>query len=578
MSMGPDLTPNEIRNAVFRTTLRGLDRLEVEALLDAVAARIEALDAEREKLKARVAESPSPDLESEFEEVGREVASILQVAREAADSMRERANLDAARWRREATEEAELTRREAAVDAEAMRRDAWVTGTELLEHAQETAEAMRASAERDVLTVMGEAEREAHRLTSGSRREAEDLVRNANMEAEQIIADASTRRDEIIDGANRQTAAAQERARALENRRDELLEELENVRSTLTRLEGSLEERREALDLTREPDPSVRVVHPPSDAKKDWQVGETVRVVRPEDRANSEEEGEPESLPDPEPAPDIGIADEVSDQVARIQKSETRAKPDLEGDAEPEPVAESEPDVEGDAAPEPVEEPEPVETAVPARGNDELDALFASLRGGGDAVAPGGAQSGVETGGEPPEEPSAHVESGDGDDDDGGTDWLAVRESRLLPITNRALRGVKKAMTDVQNVALDSLRTDEGWQPDREMISQAVHAELVAVWSESFAVGHDVAEEMEGEKLKRPIAPESTADEDFAADLAEAVADALQRAGEGPRERQSAASRVFRVWRSDEAERRIRDIALRAYETGIESSRSISTG
>ena len=46
----------------------------------------------------------------------------------------------------------------------------------------------------------------------------------------------------------------------------------------------------------------------------------------------------------------------------------------------------------------------------------------------------------------------------------------------------------------------------------------------------------------------------------------------LEKAGEGPRERQSAASRVFRVWRSDEAERRIRDIALRGYESGIEKS------
>ena len=28
-----------------------------------------------------------------------------------------------------------------------------------------------------------------------------------------------------------------------------------------------------------------------------------------------------------------------------------------------------------------------------------------------------------------------------------------MRDSRLLPITNRALRGVKKAVTDAQNVA-----------------------------------------------------------------------------------------------------------------------------
>jgi hypothetical protein len=51
---------------------------------------------------------------------------------------------------------------------------------------------------------------------------------------------------------------------------------------------------------------------------------------------------------------------------------------------------------------------------------------------------------------------------------------------------------------------------------------------------------------------------------------------ALDKAGEGQRERQSASSKVFRVWRSDEAERRIRDIALSGYETGIEESRKVS--
>lgn len=589
MVMASEVTPNEIRNAEFRTTLRGLDRSEVETVLQAAAGRIEELEREVEKLQARAAEVPSKDLEAEFDEVGREVTSILQVAREAADSMRERATLDAARWRREATEDADKTRREAAGDAEAMRRDAWVTGTELLEQAQETAEAMRAGAERDVLTVMGEAEREAHRLSSGARREAEDLVRNANMEAEKIVAEATTRRDEIIDGANRQAAAAQERTRALEHRRDELLEELENVRSTLTRLEGSLEERREALDMSREPESSVRVVHPPAEAKKDWEVGETVRVVRPEDRPRNQ--------------PDTGIADEMSDQVARIQEPDTEVDPRLRAERPPDagPVAAGPEDPsearrsEPEAA-EPIEEsaevPEPetpesqatqrfetaeshdeAETLEPD-SEDDLEALFASLRGGADTAAPA---SGKDATTEPAEASSDEDET-EQESEGQGTDWIAIRDSRLLPITNRALRGIKKSITEVQNVALDSLRTDDSWEPDADTIAGVLHADLVAVWSESFAVGHAVAEEMEGEKLKRPGTPVSTADKQFAADLAAAVTEALEAAGDGPRERQSAASRVFRVWRSDEAERRIREIAVRAYELGVDKSRSVPAG
>lgn len=569
--MAREVSPNEIRNAEFRTTFRGLDRAEVGEMLDAVAGRVEALEAESKKLQAKLAEQPRKDLESEFETVGSEVTAILQAAREAADSMRERASLDSARWRSEAMEEAETARKEAAADAEALRHDAWVTGTELLEQSAANAEAMRAAAERDVLTVMGEAEREAHRLTSGARREAEDLVRNANMEAEKTASEAAKRRDEIIDRANRESATAQERTRALELRRDELLEELENVRSTLTKLEGSLDERREALDLTQNQEPSsVRVVHPPAEAKKQWELGETVRVVPPED----------------EPKDDSSLADEVSDQVARIQQPERTAHPEPEAPVEgvpKKPDPETTPDQPRQVVTEPPMEPHVTESVaadsepdVSDDGDDDLGALFASLRGGGDTVPPPKVAGQTEEPVADQTEERADLEETDDRERD-GTDWIAVRDSRLLPITNRALRGVKKAMTEIQNLALDTLRTEDEWVPDESAIAESIHAELVAVWTESFAAGHSVAEQMVGDKLKRPGTPASSADEDFASDLAAAVSSALKNAGDGPRERQSAASRVFRVWRSDEAERRIRDIAILGYETGIERSRRVTT-
>ena len=583
--MAPDVTPEEIRNARFSTTLRGWDRGEVESVLASAARRIEELETQCSELVSKLAETPSQDMASEFEHVGHEVTAILEAAREAAESIRERASSDAARWRREAVEEADTARKEAAADAEAMRRDAWVTGSDLLEQTSATAEAMRAAAERDVLTIMGEAERDAHRLTSGARREAEDLVRNANMEAEKINSDATKRRDEIIDGANRQAATAQERARALEQRRDELLVELENVRATLTRLEGSLEERREALDLTRSApeDTSVRIVHPPAEAKQDWELGETVRVVPKEPREPFE--------------PDPDIADEVSDQVARIQDPGAAdwptsppavdADPVVEHAAAPDPVTTPSPAPaeETEQSPQDVDDsPQPHEVAPaqpPARESaDDVEALFASLRHGGEAspdspsepdpVAADPEDSRNDQESEQPDEPAVTGETN-------GTDWIAVRDSRLLPITNRALRGVKKAMTEVQNVALDSLRTAEDWRPDEGSIADSIHAELVAVWSESFAAGHAVAEQMAGDRLKRPATPGSKADQEFASDLADAVSTALDKAGEGPRERQSAASRVFRVWRSDEAERRIRDIAVLGYETGIEKSQTVPT-
>lgn len=523
-----NISGSDIRSAEFRTAIRGIDRAEVVAFLSTVADRIDELEAQHATLSAQIGESSSRDLESEFDAVGREISGILQTAREAADAMRERAAADAAVWRAEAMSEVDESRKQAAADSEALRRDAWTTGTDLLEQSAEEARKMRDQAERDVLTTMGEAEREAHRLTSGARREAEDVVRQATMDAEKTMSQAVKRRDEIIDQANHQAATAQERARALEHRRDELLDELENVRSTLTQLEGSLEEKRETMDLVSSPDQgtTVRVVpNQPVDIEE-WEPGETVRIVR-------EEEPEPvaSSVVEPEP-------------------------PAVEVESPPE--AESEP--EADA--EPATAPEPIEPAEEPTG-DTLGALFASLRSGAVPEEPETVEP-VSSEAVPDPEPVAESPS--------TTDWIDERDSRLLPITNRALRGTKKAMTELQNIALDGLRTDEEWRPDPAGVDEALHGELVGLWGESFAAGHAVAEVMTGSKIKRPPTPDSDAAGEFSKALVDAVNAALEPSSDGQRERQAAASKVFRVWRTDEAERRIREIAIHAYEQAIEAS------
>ncbi len=555
--MAPDVSPEEIRQARFRTVLRGLDADEVSAFLDRVASEIEGLSEERERLTARLGEYAGRDLESEFDSLGREVAAVLQAAREAADQMRERASVDAARWRSEAQAEVDALRKEAANDAETLRGDAWATGSELLAQAAVEAQRTRSEAERDVLSVMGEAEREAHRLTSSARRETEDLIRAATMDAEKVASEAKKRHDDIIDQAHRQAESAQERTRALEERREELMEELETVRAALARLEGTLQERRDSLDLSSESS-SVRVVPAPKlePGEPDWELGETVRVIppvgprpfpdAPEDLF-PEPEPEPEPVPEPEPEPD----------------------PVPEPEPEPEPVPEPEPEPEPD--PEPLSEPEPVSEPEPAP--DVVESLFASLRGQ-----------------PPPETPTmatATPEASDGSEAlmeevrietvpapliSSDNDVIDERDARLLPITNRALRGVKKAVTEAQNVALDSLRTEESWYPEGGDLADMMRADLIGLWAESYSAGHAIAEEQLGAKLRRHETPHSTAADDFGTDLAEAVSGALIQAGDGQRERQSATSRVFRGWRTDEAERRVRELALTGYHRGLVES------
>ena len=564
--MASDLTPDEIRDARFRTSLRGLNSSAVTAFLNKVADEMSAIIEQRDRMSAMVGEHAERDLESEFESVGREVSAVLQAAREAAEAMRERASLDATRWRSESMAEAEKVRREAKSDAEALRGDAWTTGTELLTQTMNEIKRLRQDAERDVLTIMGEAEREAHRLTSSARREAEDLVRGAAMDAEKVTAEATKRRDELIEQAHRQAAAAEERTRALEERRAILLEELEAVRSTLTRLEGTLEERRDDLNLSVGESTSVKVVQPPPPSDRGtWAPGETVRIVPQDKEPPAKTEPEDvilEALGEPTPAPLL----EPEPTPAPLLEPEPTPAPLLE----PEPAAAPEPEPGPEPEPAPEPEPTPAPLLEPASDPDDVGALFASLRTGSAPMVPEAkpAQR-VAKRIDPaptPKFPETTMTAA------AAIDWIEGRDGRLLPITNRALRGVKKAVTDAQNVALDSLRTDKDWLPDGTDLADGMRADLIGLWAESFSAGHDAAEEMVDVKLKRPDTPPSDAADSFGYLLAELVNEALVDAGDGQRERQSATSRVFRAWRSDEAERRIRDLAISGYHEGIVGS------
>jgi DivIVA domain-containing protein len=548
--MTSEIHPEEIRAVGFRTVRRGLDPDEVSAFLQRIAARMEELEADRQRLSAKVGEFADRDLESEFDALGLEVAAVLKTAKQAADSMRESATQDAARWRSETTTEVEATQKQARSDAEALRGDAWATGTELLNQAAAEARRIRGEAEQDVLSVMGEAERESHRLTSSARREAEDVVRTAMMDAEKLASEAKKRHDDLIEQAYRQSESAQERTRALEERREELMLELETVRSTLSRLEGTLEERREDLELSKETT-SVKVVPARVDpGEVEWELGETVRVIAPPER---------------EPPP---------------QEPFEMDQPDVD-DFEPEPEPEPEPIPEPQPEPEPEHEPEPRRTEMveaepladviatePEPKADDVGALFASLRGTPrPSITVHPTSPLIEAAS--PETFAPHPAE---KEPAGPSDAIEQRDSRLLPITNRALRGVKKAVTDAQNVALDNLRTDESWQPESSDLAEMLQADLKGLWAESYSAGHSAAEEMTGSRLKRGDTPSSKAADEFGEDLAGAVSNALIDAGEGLRARQTAASRVFRGWRTDEAERRVRQLALTGYHRGLSDS------
>ena len=631
----PELTPQDISNQQFRSVFRGFDPAEVRSYLDGLAQSVAQLASEREALNERLAEVGERDLKSEFESIGREVAAVLEAAREAADQLRQRASNDATRWRSEAVAEAEQSLRQARSDSERLRGDAWSTADELLKQVMAEADRIQATTEKERLRLVGEAERESHRVVAAGRREAEDVLRNAKMESERLTLTAQTNHDEMIEQATRQADAAQERTRALEIRRQELKAELDSIRHALATAEGELEERRSALALSPQTPPpaasSEALSETASDAPEkkegEWTPGETVRVVRPGGGASQssrstvvgpltdspeivllssdeilkrrrEEAGDDTSVDDVEDS-SVVASDEVDDEQTQDEPSTDEPSTDdssddestgdgttddsdgvqeaLEPDAiesvEGESVAD---DGSGAAEADAPEHSTPDDAAkisdqvpdAPTDGEEgrfeELSGLFARLREPSerktvpvdDTVASSQA----------PEEPTTLSVDYDGD-------AMELRSRLLLPVSNRALRNIKRQLTEAQNEALEELRLSDGaWEPDGPALGARLRPDLVVLAAESYAAGHAAAMEMADTRFKRPSTPKTEPENDWVAALLQDLNHALgegRKQGQGSRELGASVSRVFRSWRTDEAERRVGDLAAERYHTGF---------
>lgn len=623
----PELTPQDISNQQFRSVFRGFDPAEVRSYLDVLARSVAQLADEREALNERLAEVGERDLKSEFESIGREVAAVLEAAREAADQLRQRASNDATRWRSEAVAEAEQMLRQARTDSERLRSDAWSTADELLKQVMAEADRVQATTEKERLRLVGEAERESHRVVSSGRREAEDLLRNAKMESERLTLTAQTSHDEMIEQATRHADAAQERTRALEIRRLELKAELDSIRHALATAEGELEERRSALELSPPtPSPPVASEHPEHDGTADepkegeWTPGETVRVVRPGGQGQSsrstvvgplsetpeivvlspeevlkrrrQDEGgdadgddsEPDdSHPDPsDEAENAELA--LDDQPGPAEADSEGTADDTGSEAEIEPEADD--SVEGetvenddvtDKVDVSVEDPASTATSDDVSTErasvdeqdeegrfEELSGLFARLR------EPSGREvavlDDVSDSPAPAEGPAASSVEYDGDP-------MELRSRLLLPVSNRALRNIKRQLTEAQNEALEELRlSDGGWEPDGPALGTRLRPDLVVLAAESYAAGHAAAMEMADTRFKRPSTPRTEPETDWVAALLQDLNHALgegRKQGQGSRELGASVSRVFRSWRTDEAERRVGDLAAERYHTGL---------
>ncbi|MGH8929017.1 MAG: hypothetical protein ACRDWH_11740, partial [Acidimicrobiia bacterium] len=242
------------------------------------------------------------------------------------------------------------------------------------------------------------------------------------------------------------------------------------------------------------------------------------------------------------------------------------ALPPPSGQTEAEPIA-----VEAaEAQAPPLQEPHTSPTPPPA---DDVAAIFRRLRGGPAQAGESQPLSEVTTEPAAPAETAKTTEKPRLAEPVFSIDPMELRQRLLLPVSNRALRNLKRQLTEMQNDALEELRVSGGqWQPDKTVMEEQIRPDIVVLLAEAFSMGHAAAEEMIGSPFPRPPTPFR----DEARGLATALADQLQQVvpggEEGSREVAAAVSRVFRGWRTDEAERRVTDLASSAYHDGLRAT------
>ena len=563
--MVDDVTPDQIRSRRFDMVRRGYDRADVDAFLEGVASQLEDLSARVVEAKASALAIGIDDpeaLANELKNVGGEVGAVLEAARSAAEGLRTRAAKDADAWRIDAERVSSAALADATEQSQSMRAAAWNEGTSMLTSADAESHSVLESAQEESLFMRAEAERDALRLTSDARRDKEELLRVATIEADSIIEEARAESDGVLAAADKQAEAAQERARALEDRRSELLSELEATRASIGQLEEEIDSRRLALETPEpvpipEPEPDVRSHHSIDSGSVKIVAQSKVVTLKPVDT-------------------DEFVADVEAIRSANMSKVE-EAKPERELET----VAVISPPLASDVgAPvvEVVDEPEPEtkEVAVQpvnvstAESTDEIGSLFAKLREDtveqpaveveNEAVATETVEE-RETEPQPTEtskpspKPRAVPKTKPKATDDHVSPPLeaepaaesaeSAAPSGALAAQNAALKAVKRSLVDLQNETLEALRTDDEWVPEESLTDR---------FDEPFAAF--------GESVGADSAAESGSA--FASDLHDAVTSAIEDErgrGSGSRAVASAASKVFRTWRSDEAERRLRGLA-----------------
>ena len=546
----------------FSRSFFGYDPLEVRAFVTKMNVQLEQMRARRGPSVSGNGVVRDDDLAVLIDSTVRDISDVLEAARAAAQKIRDRAEHEASDGLAAAAEQTRTLLAAAEAEAFALRKAAWDTSTEVLESAKVEGARMRTAAERDALEIIGNAERNAHRKLAAARRDSENAIQAADLEGERLRGAALEAGQQLIRAAKDREASVEEQVAALELRYQELLREFEDLQ---TKLEGPPEQ-----SPTNQIS-AVRVIRPGGVARGEAEfIGgiDSIKDVAAPTRNRTSNwadgSGSVRLIETPNVRARVEVdAQELADEVARLREVDAGAV--VASGSDPESKGEDDWSEPGRLISVPAATARGTEagrevaaarapTGVGAsRSTDELGVLFLQLRTKKSKIAKG------------PAEDSASRES---------RSPLDQYDRALLPVTNRALRAVKRQLTDVQSEQSRALEEHpEDWQPERSVLaSYLVHA-LSVMEREAFERGYAAAEETTGSRL--PVLRGDTAargSATFVDALFEEVSKTVEEGRESGRSGPDlvyAVSRVYRVWRTDEAERRLRFLAGRAYHQGF---------
>lgn len=577
-------------------------------------------------------EKVGSDIAAILAEAERTATDLRERAAADAERWRAEAAAEAAEVRAAAQQIAEEMRRSSWQEATAMLQQAEEQTRQAAAEAEQEALFLRAQAEREVANLSRDARQEAEKLVRAARNEASQIALEARAESESVLEAAKrsaetaqertlaleARRSELMDeleaarrsisdlsvagGASAPEPAADTPADgtmpvwedddgsvkvlpagsgfvAGPVDADEMMAEVERLRSG-TADDHAAEPLEEELEPAVDPDDAGV----PPEVEASAEVGEAAGPDGAEEADTAGDTPKAGAGPPPEVESDAALSSEAT-------PAESEGGPAGDTTGEPEPEAGPTPgdETDGDLEVEPDPEPKP----------DELQGLFASLRTStadptpdaapveaGDPPQAVTARASAEvdasaTGDSPANAPATEEIAPEQDDDSGGATFLQpsaqeafeLRDRMLLPVQNRVLRDLKRQIVDLQNGALEALRIgDSSWRPDADGYAAALYPGLRALIHDSFNAGAAAAGELAGARPPsvsgRPGATQPSA---FVQPMLAELEAAHTSAGAdaGVRERSAAVSRVFRSWRTDHAERRLRFVAFGAYHEGI---------